>query len=215
MKTYVTEMASLLDSHIFRLRTLSSSLQSIGPWATLPHWISGYHCLVCRDTWENLGRTAQAGRREKPRTWCQVAECPSSQHSSASILTYFSYKKPALEFRKEVSSAFTTSWTWSPRHLLSKPPPRRVFISPPRHWSQMCSHSPIFWKTELSLFSVYLQQFQISSWGWRRRYFHWFKDAFFAGQTRYLFHPLLLEQGENTDLIFSRAYYWVYSILFF
>lgn len=50
MKTYVTEMASLLDSHIFPLRTLSSSLQSIGPWATLPHWISGYHCLVCRDT---------------------------------------------------------------------------------------------------------------------------------------------------------------------
>lgn len=45
MKTYVREMTSLSDSHIFPLRTLSSSLQSIGPRATLPHWISGYHCL--------------------------------------------------------------------------------------------------------------------------------------------------------------------------
>ena len=79
----------------------------------------------------------------------------------------------------------------------------------------MCGHTPLIWKTELSLFSVCLQEFQISSWGWHRRYFQWFKDASFVRQTRYLSHPLLLEQGKNTDLIFGRAYYWVYGVHFF
>ena len=74
---------------------------------------------------------------------------------------------------------------------------------------------PLIWKTELSLFSVCLQEFQISSWGWHRRYFQWFKDSSFVRQTRYLSHPLLLEQGKNTDLIFGRAYYWVYGVHFF
>lgn len=107
MKTYVREMASLSDSPIFPLGSLSPSFQSMGPWATLPHWIRGYHCLQGHviEPWED-SPSRQEGEAKNMVPGGRMPICtalpllPSSPTSTES---------QPQKFRKEVSSAFTTS----------------------------------------------------------------------------------------------------------
>lgn len=143
MKPYVNEMASLLTLPYFPRGHFhdSPSLQSMDPRAPLPDCVSGYHCLQgpLREPREH----SLAGGRDKPRTQCQVAGCPSPWLALCSHPPPLPGLKASPRIRNHMGSTFTTSWAHSHRHpLFPKPPHRMVFISPLRPWSpEMSGHT--------------------------------------------------------------------------
>lgn len=115
-------------------------------WALEPHSLSSWVSLSAGTPERALGvQPKQAGGRSQEHG----ARCQGAHHQStpiALILDYFLNWKPALDFRKKVSSVFTTSWTQSPRHLLfflgSLLPGQSSFLLPDA--GPKCPVTPLF-----------------------------------------------------------------------